>query len=496
MEVLAINNACIKSKNRTIFKNLNLQIKEGQNWAVVGSSGSGKTALLKTIRGDFFVSGGEVLHHYYNWYKTNHNISDPLFSHRNLVSYVDVKHDFTNLSHTRDFFYQQRYNASYANESQTVEGYLQDISSIATLNRPWNVERVIRDFNLEPLQGKHLIKLSNGETKRLRIAAALLKNPAVLLLDNPFTGLDVEMRAHFNELFKKIAEEGMTLIMATSPHQIPEMITHVLVLEKNREAKPFSRSSFNSGNIDMSSEMPSLPTPQELNKLLYKNSAGSFDILVKMDDVHVQYGNTKVLEGINWQIKPGEHWALSGPNGSGKSTLLSLIYGDHPQAYANNIVLFDRLRGSGESIWDIKKNIGFMSPELFQYFPGNFSCLHVVESGFFDSIGLFQRVNEEQRQTALKWLKVMGIWEDTDALFSDVSSTFQRLVLLARALVKNPYLLILDEPCQGFDDAQQKYFKALIDEIAGHSEMAMIYVTHHREELPECFKKKKLTLTY
>ncbi|WP_291862441.1 ATP-binding cassette domain-containing protein [Marinilabilia sp.] len=491
MEILTINKTCIKSKNRTLFKNLFLHIKEGQNWAVVGSSGSGKTALLKAIRGDFFVSGGEVLHHYYDWYKTNHNISDPLFSHRNLVSYVDVKHDFTNLSHTRDFFYQQRYNASYANESQTVDGYLRDISSKKTLDGPWYVERVIREFNLEPLQDKHLIKLSNGETKRLRIAAALLKNPAVLLLDNPFTGLDVKMRAHFNELFKKISEEGMTLIMATSPHQIPEMITHVLVLEKDREAKPFSRSSFNSENIDMNPGMPSLPTPQELDILLYKKSSGSFDILVKMDSVHVQYGNTKVLEDINWQIKPGEHWALSGPNGSGKSTLLSLIYGDHPQAYANNIVLFDRQRGTGESIWDIKKNIGFMSPELFQYFPGSFSCLQVVESGFFDSIGLYQKVNDEQKQTALKWMKVMGIWEETDTLFSDVSATLQRLCLLARALVKNPALLILDEPCQGFDDTQQKHFKALIDAIAGHSKMAMIYVTHHREELPECFKNEK-----
>ena len=490
MDVLTINNASVKSKNKTLFKNLNLHIKKGQNWAVVGPSGSGKTAFLKTIRGDFFVSGGQILHHYYDLYKTTHDVSDPLFSHRNLVSYVDVKHDFTNLSHTRDFFYQQRFNAGYANESQTVDGYLRDISSKETHAGPWNLERVISDFDLEPLRNKHLIKLSNGETKRLRIAAALLKNPSVLLLDNPLTGLDVQMRARFGELFRKISEEGTTLIMATSPHQIPDIITHVLVLSKELEAHPLPRSSFSPENIDMSSKMPSLPTPQELSGLWHERTSNSFDFLVKMDDVHVRYGNTKVLEGINWQIKPGERWALSGPNGSGKSTLLSLIFGDHPQAYANNIVLFDRKRGSGESIWDIKKNIGFMSPELLQYFPGNFTCQQVVESGFFDSIGLYRRVNADQMQTAFKWMKVMGISEEKDTLFSDVSTTLQRLCLLARALVKNPVLLILDEPCQGFDDAQQKYFKALIDTIAEQSDMAMIYVTHHREELPECIEKE------
>jgi molybdate transport system ATP-binding protein len=490
MDVLTINNARVRSKNKTLFKNLNLHIKKGQNWAVVGPSGSGKTAFLKTIRGDFFVSGGQILHHYYDLYKTTHVVSDPLFSHRNLISYVDVKHDFTNLSHSRDFFYQQRFNAGYANESQTVDGYLRDISSKETHAGPWNLERVISDFDLEPLRNKHLIKLSNGETKRLRIAAALLKNPFVLLLDNPLTGLDVQMRARFGELFRKISEEGTTLIMATSPHQILDIITHVLVLSKELEAHPVPRSSFSPENIDMSSEMPSLPTPQEMSGLWHERTSNSFDFLVKMDDVHVRYGNTKVLEGINWQIKPGERWALSGPNGSGKSTLLSLIYGDHPQAYANNIVLFDRKRGSGESIWDIKKNIGYMSPELLQYFPGNFTCQQVVESGFFDSIGLYRRVNADQMQTAFKWMKVMGISEEKDTLFSDVSATLQRLCLLARALVKNPVLLILDEPCQGFDNAQQKYFKALIDTIAEQSDMAMIYVTHHREELPECIEKE------
>ncbi|WP_016777447.1 ATP-binding cassette domain-containing protein [Anaerophaga thermohalophila] len=242
MEVLTITNASVKSKNKTLFKNLNLHIKEGQNWAVVGPSGSGKTALLKTIRGDFFVSDGQILHHYYNLYKTNHNVSDPLFSHRNLISYVDVKHDFTNLSHTRDFFYQQRFNAGYANESQTVDGYLRDISSKETHAGPWNFERVICDFDLEPLQDKHLIKLSNGETKRLRIAAALLKNPVLLILNEPCQGFDNSQQKYFKALIDSIAGQNEMAMIYVTHHreELPECIEKELRLWEN---KSFCKSS-------------------------------------------------------------------------------------------------------------------------------------------------------------------------------------------------------------------------------------------------------------
>jgi molybdate transport system ATP-binding protein len=233
-----------------------------------------------------------------------------------------------------------------------------------------------------------------------------------------------------------------------------------------------------------------LPDDEALSALLNGHDSKNYSVLADLHDVHVSYGEIKVLKGIDWTIRPGERWVLSGPNGSGKSTLLSLIYGDHPQAYANDIVLFDRKRGSGESIWDIKKKIGFMSPELFQYFPGNYTCKQVVESGFYDTIGLYRTVPAAEKQLSEEWMKIMGITKVQDLLFTDVSSTLQRLCLLTRALVKNPILLILDEPCQGFDVAQQQNFRNMIDAIARLSDLSMIYVTHHREQLPECINRE------
>ncbi|MGQ1888809.1 ATP-binding cassette domain-containing protein [Thermophagus sp. OGC60D27] len=491
-EILTIHNACIKFRSRILFENLNFSIRRGEHWAIVGPGGAGKTALLKTIAGDFFVAGGEVVHHYYQDYRLKHQITDPLFSHRQLVELVDVKHDFTNLSHTHDFFYQQRFNASYADEAQTVEEYLRERAEKNVVKGPWTMERVIAEFNLSPLLEKHLIKLSNGETKRLRLAASLLDNPRLLLLDNPLIGLDPETRRKFDEVFKKIAQSGISLLMVTALRHIPEVVTHVLVMKNNYEMQWCTADQYRPDMVPVNHNPIALPDEKELLALLNGQQKTDFRVLVEMRNVTVRYGAVEVLQGIDWTIRPGERWALSGPNGSGKSTLLSLIYGDHPQAYANDIVLFDRKRGSGESIWDIKREIGFMSPELFQYFPGNFTCGQVVESGFFDTIGLYRHVSREQRQTALKWMEVMGIAEDEDVLFSDLSSTYQRLCLLTRALVKNPTLLILDEPCQGFDEAQQQGFRKLVDTLAAISNLSIIYVTHHREEQPLCIDHELL----
>ncbi len=491
MTVVTLKNATVKQKNRLLFNNLNFTIKKGQHWAIVGPAGSGKTTLLQILADRHFVSKGTITHHYYEAYRAKYQITDPLFSCRSLVSYVDVKHDFKTLSNTRDFFYQQRFNASYANVTQTVDTYLKEIADRAVVKGIWTIDRIYETFSLAQLRDKHLIKLSNGENKRLRIAAALLKNPFLLLLDHPLVGLDVAARHKFESIFREVALSGITLVMATSPEEIPDVITNVLVLNDVGTAEALPKSEFSPGNVSKRGEVLLLPEDKQMVTLLNGHKGGKrYKKLVSMKDVHISYGPVKVLEGINWEIRPGERWALTGPNGSGKSSLLGLIYGDHPQAYANDMVLFDRKRGSGESIWDIKRNIGFMSPELFQYFPGHFTCRQVVESGFSDGLALFKRVNVSQKQLAQRWMEVMGIADIQGQRLADVSTTRQRLCLLARALVKSPPLLILDEPCQNFGTSQKYFFRTLIDVIARLSNLSLIYVTHHREELPECIDKE------
>lgn len=209
-----------------------------------------------------------------------------------------------------------------------------------------------------------------------------------------------------------------------------------------------------------------------------------------MEHVKIRYGSRTILKDLDWEIKNGEKWALFGPNGAGKSTLLSLVYADNPQSYANTLYLFDRKRGSGESIWDIKKRIGYVSPEMHLYYKENVPTLNIVGSGFFDSIGLFRKCNAEQETVALEWMKVFGIEHLKDRLFLTLSSGEQRLALLARAFVKDPDLIILDEPLHGLDVSNKKKAAAIIEQFCDRPGKTLIYVTHYPHELPACVDKR------
>ena len=213
-------------------------------------------------------------------------------------------------------------------------------------------------------------------------------------------------------------------------------------------------------------------------------SGASLPVLARLRNATVRYGNTVILRNINWTIRAGESWALLGPNGSGKTTLLSLILGDNPQVYTNDIVLFGRQRGSGESVWDIKRHIGWVSPELHLHFNTSATCFEVVASGFHDTVGLFQSPTARQRTAARRCLKrFQHVAYAGRPLFS-VSAGLQRMVLLARALVKQPRLLILDEPCQGLDAAHRDSFVRAVDTLIRGRTVTIIYVTHRPDEIP------------
>ena len=480
--LITLTDATVKYRNQILFSGLNLVLRQGEQWAVTGPAGSGKSALLQALAGQYRLAAGKIEYPFYERRRRTHPVTDPLFSPQHLMARVEARHDFTSRAKTAAFFYQQRFNAGYADQAPTVDDYLAEQAAGLETDAGWPLAGIYEIFDLEPLRHKHLIQLSTGENRRLRLGAALLKNPRLLLLDDPLGGLDTATRESLEDIFGRIAAAGITLVLTTGPEQIPGVITHVAALGEDRRLRTFSRADFSPPRQD-NHTLVDLATAR-LRRLMTRRNQKRFSVLVAMKNARVAYGETIIFENINWTVRPGECWALTGPNGSGKSTLLSLINGDHPQAYANDITLFDRPRGSGESIWEIKRRIGFMSPELDQYFPRRYTCLQTVESGFYDTIGLFTRSRPENRALAEQWLAILGLASCRDIPLQELSTSRQRLCLLARALVKKPALLMLDEPCLGFDRRQQHQFREIIDQIAAMGELGIIYVTHHQETLP------------
>jgi molybdate transport system ATP-binding protein len=276
--------------------------------------------------------------------------------------------------------------------------------------------------------------------------------------------------------------------MVTSAAHIPFFITNVLSLSTNGSyaSSAIIASEWNKAHII---NQNSFSYNKELLRELTANKNHiSFEFAVRMKNVTIKYDHT-ILDNINWEVRNGEKWSLSGPNGSGKSTLLSLVNADNPQAYANEIYLFDRKRGTGESIWDIKKNTGFVSPELHLYFEKGINCSDVVASGLFDTIGLFRKINAQQKILIEKWFQLLKLEHLRHKSLFQLSNSEQRLILLVRALIKNPPLLVLDEPCQGLDVEQTTLFKAIINEICITGNKTLIYVSHYVHEIPECVSK-------
>jgi len=216
--------------------------------------------------------------------------------------------------------------------------------------------------------------------------------------------------------------------------------------------------------------------PAALSPLKFDN-----DILIQLKNVTVNFGNKTVLQKINWTIKKREFWQLVGKNGSGKTTLLSMITGDNPKGYGQELFLFGKKKGSGESIWDIKKNIGYFTPSMTDKFTGYHTIENMLISGLNDSIGLYITPTEAQLRVAKQWLQLINLWEKKETQFNDLSMGQKRLVMTTRAMIKHPLLLILDEPTAGLDDASAKLLVELVNKIARESDTATIFVSHRKE---------------
>lgn len=483
--VLEIRNLSVQTPQQPVFQGLNLQLYQGEVWALCGPSGSGKSLFLEALLGRVPSSGGEIRRVFCDRFRQLHPIRDPYFSCHSLMALVTFRHRFTNRAHQSDGYHQQRFQAGDAGDVPTLKEYLSEIQDSLHLDlspERWTFQPdwVLETLHLKSLLDRELIQLSNGETRRCLLAAALLRQPRLLLLDNVFSGLDAGMRVEMGRILAEVAQQDCQVILVAEPRDFPDAVTHVLEFLPGKSPRAWSRDAFEARVMPTAAGLPEA-LPVELPESL---PGPSFQQILRMRDVRIQYGDTLILQDIDWDIRPGEAWALLGENGAGKSTLLSLIAGDNPQAYAQNIWLFDRKRGSGESIWDIKRNLGYLSPEIHQYFRSSASLEEVVLRGLSDQYRPMKSFTLKDMNQARRWLELLGLGAKRSQPFDRSSSSEQRLCLLGRALIRQPALLILDEPFQGLDGSQKSRALALLERWISERRQTLIYVSHYQDELP------------
>ena len=322
--------------------------------------------------------------------------------------------------------------------------------------------------------------------RKVLLAAAAAGKPDLLILDEPFDGLDTASVEWLKTAVGQLGEDGVTLVLATHrADEITDQFLKVLVLDGGTVRMKTTREAA-LNHIGLHSEGTGRPRAGIVDSTAPSATLEEAAPIVDFRNVTIRYNGVKVFEDLNWEMRRGENWCISGPNGSGKTTILNLICGDNLLAYANDIHLFGRKRGSGESIWDIKQKVGYITPYLSARYDTDIPIREVILSGFFDSIGLYRRPSPVQILKAEEAAGLLGIADLLDKLFSRISSGERITVLIARAMVKVPELLILDEPCAGLDGSHRDTVIAAVDRIGLTRDTDIIYVTHRIDEVPAC----------
>lgn len=435
---------------------------EGEYWAIIGDNGAGKSVLADLICGKYALKSGEIKYHFLEGSDLKAWQAVQLLSFDSVYGLADF----------HNTYYQQRWHSSENEDMPSVGDILGDEAD----------EKTMGLFGVNLFREKKINYLSSGELRKFLITKTLLEKPKLLIIDNPYIGLDAVSRNLVRESLKNLCDCGdmKIIFMFSAADDMPDFITHVLPVSHMQVGEPTDIDSYLSTHPIHG--LTAYPIESTSDK-------GDNAPVVELNKIVIRYGNKTVMDGVDWQIYPGDKWVLSGRNGSGKSTLLSLINADHPQAYANDISFFGRKRGVGQSIWEVKKLIGYVSPEMHTHYYQNIPAVDVVGSGLFDTIGTIRKCDEDQAEQCLKWMEKFGITYLKDKSFIKLSSGEQRLVLLARAFVKEPTLLILDEPLHGLDIRNKNKVRNLIDEYCCGNDVTLIYVSHYLNEIPKCINK-------
>ena len=447
-----------------------ITIEAGEQVAIAGPNGAGKSLLVDLMTGAKPMMGGTPT------YDFGAGRSARVSDNVRYIAFRDAYGDGQEPA-----YYQQRWNQGDETvwptvREQLLKGRTADAGDCAPL---WTL------LGVGPLLDKAVVQLSSGELRRFQLARALWPLPRVLVIDNPFIGLDKAARAMLAELLASLAHRMTIVLVVARPEDIPGFITHVIPVEGRTVRPKQTRADYLARQPETQAGLTAAGHHRILSLPAHTDDYRT-DSVVAFRDISIRYGSRTILDHLTWSVRRGEHWALTGENGAGKSTLLSLVCADNPQAYACDIDLFGRRRGTGESIWDIKRHIGYVSPEMFRSYKKNLPTADIVASGLHDTIGLYRRISPEERTAADLWMEVFGLDHLAARPYLSLSSGEQRMVLLARAFVKDPELLILDEPFHGLDCANRRLAREVIETFCQRRGKTLVMVTHYEEELPAC----------
>lgn len=490
MKIIDIQNGVTRHPDYRMAEPVNLCIEEGEQIAIVGENAAGKSRLVDIIIQRYPLLMNEV---HYDFGQTEKKLVSEN------IKYITFRDSYGEQDGT--YYYQQRWNQQDIDESTPTAGALLEQSFEQQHGNAEFRDRLYEMFDLSSLLDKYIITLSSGELRKFQLTKTLLAGPRVLIMDNPFIGLDAATRDQLADLLQKLIKETnlLVILILSKTDSLPSFITHVLPVEgitlkpKMTAAEYLSQQKAKETAIlpeEKRQWILNLPQRDLTQESFYPQKGGE---ILQFNKVSIRYGERTILRELDWTVNEGERWALSGQNGSGKSTLLSLVCADNPQSYACDIHLFGHKRGTGESIWQIKKHIGYVSPEMHRAYLKDIPAIDIVASGLSDSVGLYTRPRPEQRQICLDWMHIFGIEELAQRTFLKLSSGEQRLCLLARAFVKDPELLILDEPLHGLDNRNRALVKQIIDTFCQRRNKTLVMVTHYEEELPPCIDHR-LTL--
>lgn len=482
-EIISIKDGMARMPEWRLKQPVEFNLLEGEHIAAVGDNGSGKTKLADMITGKHPLFPDQIVYDFGD--DAKRLVSDN-------IKYITFRDSYG--SYDGSYYLQQRWNQQEIDESTpTVGKLLEDAyhySAEDTAERRAFQRHLYEMFSMEHLLDKYIILLSSGEMRKFQLAKMLMSNPKILIMDNPFIGLDEETRRQLEGLLGTLAAEKrlQIILVVTKTRDIPGFITHVWEMQDEKLLPKQTREEYLSK--ERSVAVLETAKAHDIAALPQKDNDYNAEKVAVMDDVSISYGKRTILNKVNWTVHNGDHWALGGKNGAGKSTLLSLVCADNPQSYACDITLFDKKRGSGETIWDIKKHIGYVSPEMHRAYNKDIECIKIVASGLNDSVGLYVKPTDKEYDACRFWMRIFGVEELQHRTFLKISSGEQRLVLLARAFVKDPELLILDEPLHGLDDNNGQKVKDIIDAFCRRKNKTLVMVSHYKEEYPECIDKE------